>query len=460
MLQNQISAKLDHKIPSKHIRIDCKNSSSSRRFSSDISKVIFGDINKIDSHRLKWSIVPYDIFNGRYYNMHKVTVHDQVDSHSSDGCIWAWNDYNVQLVTRLDRAAIDVYKERVIEIYSRDADSVMWAPEHAIKDAFNQMEQHKDDTEWLHQFYVDICNDYHCYDRERYVRFPGLNDKDSKSNVIQFKMRYPILWDEDIENNKTKSDNSASLFLGDKDDDTKTNNDSSIDWGWKNADIQSWSNNYCAKDGKSKIAQNNATINVKGFVKNMMEVLSHPINGNKYQSIIDKYNNNKDETYSFIMMKEKGKNHFDNISCYDENDEYDQKMSEIGECLTNVFIVKNIKHLFMNEDEEKVDSFSILIQVCQMDNFSFGTFESKISYPQKLYITNQTTVKDLMDKYVNNENYKLESCLLNGDELSMDDAISDKINNDKHASNKVLIKIIEENAKFTFNLNQFQVAMD
>ena len=179
----------------------------------------------------------------------------------------------------------------------------------------------------------------------------------------------------------------------------------------------------------------------------MIEKLSHPINGEKYKSVIDKYGDNK---YSFIIMNNLDIN-TQNYCCYDENDEYEETMWESGYCDTEIFIVPNIRNLFLNlsDDDNKDgdDEFFVIIRVCRESN-SFGFGGSNISYPQKLWITNKTTVKDIIDKYINNDKYILDLFILNGFKLSINDNIYQKFiqnnQNKKVQTKKVWIRLTKQ----------------
>ena len=188
-------------------------------------------------------------------------------------------------------------------------------------------------------------------------------------------------------------------------------------------------------------------------MNNMIEISSHPIYREKYKGIIDKYNDKDgDNKYSFIIVMDNINNEYDFI-CYDKNDFYNQSMSESWCCKTNVFIVENIKYLFCDETHESKtnDILPVITRICRETSHNSGIEKTIMSYPEKLWITQKTTVRDIMDKYVKSYRYKryrVESFILNGnDNLSINDNIYQKIKeivkeeHDKTETNTLLIKL-------------------
>ena len=83
----------------------------------------------------------------------------------------------------------------------------------------------------------------------------------------------------------------------------------------------------------------NSIINVDDFIANLVNNLSHQMNGDQYRAIIDKYKHNK---YSFIMSKDK------NDKYYGFDDKCDANPT------MNIIIIDNVKQS-VNEQESKAD---------------------------------------------------------------------------------------------------------
>ena len=465
MIQNQISVELKGQISSKHIQLyvlrqnanynTSKWSFDGRKHSQPYTKLfLFGDTNtyRQPHFRYEWDIVPYDSLNGDQLNMHKVSIYDQnmytfnMSSYSG----WSFEIDDAKKDQDSQKSKLEITKP--IDSTTKVADIDMRFP---IKWKKQLTTKHSQQRPQINPFTTDNV---------RVSGLPpignmnmGLSDTDSTVVSQQFNNAYGINMDplQDIPNylptlNRLNNPNQYICASA--------------------ANINN--SGFVANTSYISAAQNpntdDVTIKVKDFIQQMIETLSHPMNGNKYKSIIDKYNCNKDKKYSFVMMKPEDVNKR-NYNCYDENDEYIEAIpnstSNDSVFHTNVFIVEDIKDLFI---DDKNDTFPVIIRTYrEKEVIKFGFSERRstqeiFSYPSKIWITKYTKIKDIIDKCNNNELYKVKSFWLNGNKLSMEHnvIIYDEIkknNGEIITTNKILLALcdIKQNDINSVNTNGF-----
>ena len=183
MIQNQISEQVDGKIPSKHIQLYHEQRDKGwGGFQVEKNKVfMFGD-DKIGgmgtSMTIKWSIVPYDTMNGDQLNMHKVSIYDEKSSNNSN-IGWLFDD-DAKEKDQKKRSMIDVYVKRVTAIY--DEMNQM----DKLPKVLRQMNEHKQDGEWLHALYSKICSKYNQVEEEPYtIKTQDIDNDIHESTVSQ-----------------------------------------------------------------------------------------------------------------------------------------------------------------------------------------------------------------------------------------------------------------------------------
>ena len=172
-------------------------------------------------------------------------------------------------------------------------------------------------------------------------------------------------------------------------------------------------------------------IDIKDFIDNVIKDLSHPMNGDKYESIINKYND-KDNKYSFILMVFNGTPKF-----YGDKDECDVHH---GSLEISIVIIDNIYELMHdNDDERKMeietdnndndDTFPIIIRFISKDNKRVNYQNHVISpfpigYPFKTYATKNMNAMDIYNKFIGDKKkYEIDSCSLNHIKINVDDII-------------------------------------
>ena len=185
-------------------------------------------------------------------------------------------------------------------------------------------------------------------------------------------------------------------------------------------------NSFCAKD----------------FITNMIERMGLEMYGEKYKSIIDKYNDK--EKYSFVIMDDKSLESKD-FKCYEGNDDgndtywYEKKNGKTIFYGINVLIVPIV-------NQKRGDfEYPVIVRFDKDKPFTFG---ESASFPKKIFISKQCTTKNIVDKCLNGTKHKFKSssCLIGSDDKINDEneSIYDKIINAKHkgikqASDKIMI---------------------
>lgn len=419
---------------------------------------------------------------GDKLNMLKISIYDS-------------NDMNDNETQNIDDVDFDeLYQQRILKIYGSHQQS------HKLPYILQRMKEHRGDMIWLHSLYVRICKKYqidpepviteqsHLNHLDELLTFPAHptfdiilryqppdskqeddddeSDKQQNPNELQTTYdgeyaidivlvllhQYPhietLLQSMEYHATVTTSRTHAIQFLNSLivsqpqfntlikliQRQLKQRREATAHIVWQQPENRSA--RYPEPFVDEKVTKS-TKVNVCDFIKNVMDILSHPMNRDQYKLILDKYNDDQNK-YSFVIMNG---NSVSKYQCFDTKDECELYAKDEGLCQANIVIIDNIG--CFDEEKEDKDKLSIIVRFGKLEQGEF-----LLGYPMKLYITKEMKVVDIYHKFIKTDdtkNIKLDSCLMNVNKIEFNDIVYEKMAEDVTNQLILFVKITMEN---------------